>query len=157
MEETETKTFRAASVDQELKKCLEALLPDVSTWSVLKCARYLKAGRRTLWTADVDKLREQVLEAVRAHARESLLSVDEVTTYHLCIPWFFLTHFFELDWSEDSRSWVGGRYRFEEDFALTHTLGGYTYGGISYSPHRRISAEKAKRIAHLFDIWPETV
>ena len=40
MEETETKTTCAERIGQELEECLEELLPNVSTWSVLKCARY---------------------------------------------------------------------------------------------------------------------
>jgi len=140
MEETKTQTTCRERIDQELKERLEELLPDVSTWSVLECARYLKAEGHTLQTADVDELRQEAIELVRERACENLLSVDKVTTYQLCLSWGGPADSFELDWSEDSGCWIGGRYVFQDWFD---------------GANRRISAEQAEQIADLFGICPE--
>jgi len=140
MEETETKTTCAERIGHELEERLEELLPDVSTWSILKCARYLKAGGHTLQTADLDELRQEALELARERASDSLLSVEKVTTYELCFSCGGPADSFELDWSDDSGCWIGGRYVFQDWFD---------------GANRRISAEQAEQIAELFGICPE--
>jgi len=125
-------------IDEELKARLAEFFPDVSTWSVLKCARLLKSGGRLLTTANVGELRDEVLEVIREQAVESLLSVEKITTYKLCLSWGGPADYFEFDWSEDSRTWVGGRYIFQDWF-----------DGAS----RSITAEQAEELAEFFGIY----
>src|SRR5881409_1627950 len=74
-------------IEEELKGRLAEFFPDVNTWSVLKCARHLKSAGRLIRTADVGELRDQVAELIRDQAVESLLSVEKITTYRLCLSW----------------------------------------------------------------------
>ncbi len=57
-------------LDQELKGRLEDFFPDVSGWSLLKCARRLKEEGRALATSDVERAREEVLHVIRQRARD---------------------------------------------------------------------------------------
>jgi hypothetical protein len=140
MEETKTQKTCEQRIDQELKSRLEDLLPDVTTWSGARCARYLKREGRTPQTADVDELRQEVLDLIRERACEDLLSLEKITTYKLCLSWGGPADYFELDWSEDSRCWVGGRYVFQDWFD---------------GADRQIPAEQVEQIAEVYGIYPE--
>jgi len=127
-------------IDGELNGRLEEFLPDVSTWSGPKCAKYLKSEGRQNTTANVDDARQQVLDCIREQANENLLSVEKSTTYKLCLSWGGPADYFELDWSEESGAWVGGRYVFQDWF-----------DGAT----RRITPEQAQELAELFGIYPD--
>jgi len=140
MEETKKQPTCEERIDQELKARLEELLPDPSTWSVLKCAEYLKRAGLDMQTAHLDELRGTVRDLIRAQASDDLSSVEKVTTYKLCLSWLCLGDYFEIDWSEDCRYWIGGRYVLED---------------YSDSAERSISAEQAQHIADVFEISPD--
>ena len=139
METDKTRKTCEQRIDEELKDRMEQLLPDVSTWSVLTCARYLKSEGQTLRTADLDALQSAARELLRERACESLLSVEKIKCYKLCLSWGGPADYFELDWSEDSDCWVGGRYIFQD-----------WYDGAN----RSISAKSAEELAELFGIYP---
>ena len=140
MEETKKRTICEKRIDRHLKGRLDELLPDVSTWKVLECARYLKAAGRSLRSTTLHDIRNDVLDLVRERARESLRSVEKLTTFKLCLSWGGAADFFEVDWSEDSRSWVGGRYVFQD---------------WSDCADRQITDEQAEQLANIFGICPE--
>ena len=127
-------------IEEELKGRLAEFFPDVNTWSVLKCARHLKSGGRSIHTADIGELRDEVRDLIREQALDSLLSVEKITTYRLCLSWGGPADYFELDWSDDSREWVGGRYVFQDWFD---------------GAKRSITAEQAEELAELFGIYHE--
>jgi len=137
--ERETKTCEER-IDEQLRGRLEELFPDVSNWTVLKCARHLKSEGKLLETADVQGLRDEVLEVVCDRARESLLSVDKILTFKLCLSWGGPADFFELHWSLNSRSWIGGHYIFQD------------WGD---GARRSIEDGQVEQIADLFGICPE--
>lgn len=128
-------------IDDHMNARLEELLPDVESWGVLKCARHLKSDGQTLSTADLCKLRDEVRETIRERASESLLSVEKISTYTLCLSWGGPADYFELDWSEDSRAWSGGRYVFQDWFD---------------GANRSITTEQAEQLAELYGIYPDT-
>ena len=140
MEANKTKNTCEERIDEELTGRLEQLLPDVRRWGVLKCARYLKAEGRELTTADLDALQCEVSTLIQDRAAESLLSVERLSTYKLCLSWGGPADYFELDWSADSRAWVGGRYLFQDWF-----------DGAS----RPLSEQQVEELANLFGIDPE--
>lgn len=140
METNETKKTCDQRIDRKLKDRMEELLPDVSTWSVLRCARFLKADGQTLQTADLEELQSQVQKCIRERAIAGLLSIDKLKTYKLCLSWGGPSDYFELDWSEDSSAWVGGRYVFQDWFD----------GAI-----RTISADLAEQLADLYGVAPD--
>jgi hypothetical protein len=127
-------------IENELKGRLEELLPEVNTWTLLKCARHLKSEGRAIKTADLEELRQEVLDVMRERACESLLSLEKVTTYKLCLSWGGPADYFELDWSEESKAWVGGRYIFQDWFD---------------GANRSITPEQAEQLAEVFGIYPE--
>ena len=127
-------------IDKEMKDRFKQFFPDVNTWSVLKCARYLKKEGRKITTADINELRSEVQDRIREDAQENLLSIEKVTTYKLCLSWGGPADYFEIDWSEESKCWNGGRYIFQDWF-----------DGAT----RSISAEEADQLAELFGIYPE--
>jgi hypothetical protein len=55
-------------IEEQFKERMEQLLPDVESWSVLKCARYLKSEGQELTTADLDELQSSVRELIREAA-----------------------------------------------------------------------------------------
>ncbi len=140
MESTKRQKTCEERIDEELKQRLEQFLPDVQSWGVLKCARHLKAEGRTLRTADLDQLRDEVFDLIRERAAESVLSIDQVTTYKVCLSWGGPADYFELDWSTEARTWIGGRYVFQDWF-----------DGAS----RSISHDQVEELANLFGIDPE--
>ncbi len=140
MESTKRQKTCEERIDEEMKQRLEQLLPDVQAWGVLKCARHLKAEGRTIRTADLDQLHDEVLDLVRERAGESVLSIEQVTTYKVCLSWGGPADYFELDWSAESRAWIGGRYLFQDWF-----------DGAS----RSMSADQVEELANLFGIDPE--
>ena len=140
MEENRKEKTCDQRIDKQLKGRLEQYFPEVNTWSVLKCARYLKKEGRQLKTANVEELREEVLDRIREDASENLLSVEKVTTYKLCLSWGGPADYFELDWSEESKAWVGGRYIFQDWFD---------------GADRSITPEQAEQLAELFGIYPD--
>jgi len=127
-------------IDKQMKDRFGQFFPDVSSWSVLKCARYLKSEGRRIETANLEELREEVMEVIRERAWESLLSLEKLRTYKLCLSWGGPADYFELDWCEESKCWNGGRYIFQDWF-----------DGAT----RSISAEQAEQLAELFGIYPE--
>jgi hypothetical protein len=140
METNKTQKTCEQRIEQRLEDRLEQLLPDVGTWSVLKCARYIKSECQKLRTADLKDLRSEVLEIIRQRAGADLLSTEKIKTYKLCLSSGGPADFFELDWSEDSEAWVGGRYVFQDWFD---------------GANRSISAEVAEQLADLYGIFPE--
>jgi hypothetical protein len=126
-------------IDQKLKDRLAEFFPDVTGWSLLKCARRLKEEGRALATPDVECAREEVLETIRQRAHEDLLSVDKTVTYRLCLSWGGPADYFELDWSPHNGEWRGGRYLFQDWF-----------DGAS----RALTLEQVEQIAELFGIHP---
>lgn len=140
MESTKRQKTCEERIEDELQQRLEQLLPDVRTWGVLKCARHLKAEGRTLRTADIDQLRDEVFDLIRDRAAESVLSIDQVTTYKVCLSWGGPADYFELDWSTEARTWIGGRYLFQDWFD---------------GARRSISADQVEELANLFGIDPE--
>ena len=140
METDKTQKTCDQRIERRLEERLEELLPDVSTWSVLKCARYLKSEGQTLRTADLPDLQSEVLEIIRQRANQDLLSVEKIKSYKLCLSAGGPADYFELDWSEDSEAWVGGRYVFQDWFD---------------GANRSISAEVAEQLAELYGIYPE--
>ena len=140
MEETKTQKTCEQRIDEHLKGRLEDLLPDVTTWGVRKCARYLKAEGRTPGTDDVEEIRQEVLDLIRERACQDLLSVEKITTYKLCLSWGGPADYFELDWSQDSGCWDGGRYVFQDWFD---------------GANRRITPEQAEQIAEVYGIYPD--
>ena len=127
-------------IDKELEARMEQFMPDISTWGVLKCARHLKSEGREIKTADIEELRSEVLDLIREQACDQLLSVEKVTTYKLCMSWGGPADYFELDWSDDSSAWLGGRYIFQDWFD---------------GARRSISDEQAEQLAELFGIYPD--
>ena len=127
-------------IDERLRGRLEQFLPDINSWSRLRCARHLKAEGREIKTADIDELRSEVLDLIREQVCNDLLSVEKITTYKLCLSWGGPADFFELDWSDDSRAWVGGRYVFQDWF-----------DGAT----RFITDCQAEELAELFGIYPD--
>lgn len=127
-------------IDAELKDRMEQLLPDVESWSVLKCARHLKSEGQEITTADQGELQSAVRDIIRERACESLLSVEKIKCYKLCLSFGGPADYFELDWSEDSECWVGGRYVFQDWFD---------------GANRSISASSAEELAELFGICPD--
>jgi hypothetical protein len=140
METKETKNTCDQRIDAKLKDRLEQLLPDVETWSVLRCARYLKSEGQELRSADLDELQSDVREIVRERAFESLLSLDRIKTFKLCLSCGGPADYFELDWSEESKAWVGGRYLFQDWFD---------------GANRTISADLAEQLADLYGVAPD--
>lgn len=140
METKETKQNCDQRIDAELKGRLEQLLPDVESWSVLRCARYLKSEGQELRSADLEELQSDVREIVRERAFESLLSLDRIKTFKLCLSYGGPADYLELDWCEESKAWVGGRYVFKDWF-----------DGAT----RTISTETVEQLADLFAIDPE--
>lgn len=140
METKETKNTCDQRIDAKLKDRLEQLLPDVETWSVLRCARYLKSEGQELRSADLDELQSDVREIVRERAFESLLSLDRIKTFKLCLSYGGPADYFELDWCEESKAWVGGRYVFQDWFD---------------GANRTISTDLAEQLADLFAISPD--
>lgn len=140
METKETQKTCDQRIDEELKDRLEQLLPDIETWSVLRCARYLKSEGQELRSADLDELQSDARELVRERAFESLLSLDRIKTFKLCLSYGGPADYFELDWSEESKAWVGGRYVFQDWFV---------------GANRTISADLAEQLADLFAICPD--
>ncbi len=126
-------------VDGELANRLAEFFPDVTGWSLLKCARRLKEEGRKLDTPDAGRAREQVLDVIRERAREDLLSVEEIITYRLCLSWGGPSEYFELNWSPDGREWRGGRY----------ILHGWFEGAS-----RQLTDEQVEQVAELFGILP---
>src|SRR5436190_21798885 len=96
MEGNEKQKACEQRIDQELKGRLEEFFPDVTTWSVLKCARYLKSEGREIKTADIEELRQEVVDLIRERAQEDLLSVEKITTFKLCLSWGGPADYFEL-------------------------------------------------------------
>lgn len=127
-------------IDQELKERLEQFFPDINSWSVLKCARHLKSEGRPIRSAELGELRGEVSELIREQALDSLLSVEKITTYKLCLSWGGPADYFELDWSDDSRAWIGGRYIFQDWFD---------------EAKRAITPEQAEEVAEFFGIYHE--
>ena len=140
MEANKTQKTCDERIDQELKERLEQLLPDVQNWGVLKCARYLKAEGRALSTADLETLQCEARDLIQERAAESVLSIEKLITYKLCLAWGGPSDYLELDWSEDTRAWVGGRYLFQDWF-----------DGAS----RPLSSDQVEELANLFGIDPE--
>ena len=140
MEENRKEKTCEQRIDKQLKGRLEQYFPEVNTWSVLKCARYLKTEGQQVKTANIEELREEVLDRIREDASENLLSVEKVTTYKLCLSWGGPADYFELDWSEESKAWVGGRYIFQDWFD---------------GADRSITPEQAEQLAELFGIYPD--
>jgi len=140
METKENQKNCEQRIEQELKSRLEDLLPDLETWSVLRCARYLKREGRELFTAELNELQSEVREVLRERACENLLSVERIRSYKLCLSYGGPADYFELDWSNSSEAWVGGRYVFQDWF-----------DGAT----RMISAELAEKLADLYGILPE--
>jgi hypothetical protein len=128
-------------IDEKLRNRLDELLPDVSDWSVLQCARHLKSDGHEIKTADVDLLRSEVADLIRERACESVLSIERLTTYKVCLSWGGPADYFELDWSRDSNAWVGGRYLFQDWFD---------------GANRSISEDVVEQLAELFGIYPES-
>ena len=127
-------------IDEELNGRLEQFLPDVQSWGVLKCARHLKAEGRPIETADLTQLHDAVLDLALERATESVLSIEKLITYKLCLSWGGPSDYVELDWSPESQAWVGGRYLFQDWF-----------DGAS----RTLKAELVEELATLFGIEPE--
>jgi hypothetical protein len=140
MEESKKEKSCEQRIDKQMRGRLEQFFPDVNTWSVLKCARYLKQEGRQVKTTNIDELREEVFDRIREAASENLLSVEKITTYKLCLSWGGPADYFELDWSEESKSWVGGRYVFQDWFD---------------GANRTVSEQQAEELAQLFGICPE--
>jgi len=140
METKETKKTCDQRIEEEMKDRLEQLLPDIETWSVLRCARYLKSEGQELPSADLDELQFDARELVRERALESLLSLDRIKCYKLCLSYGGPADYFELDWCEESKAWVGGRYVFQDWF-----------DGAT----RTISTETVEQLADLFAIVPD--
>lgn len=140
MEESKKQETCEQRIDTSLKSRLEELFPAIGDWGVRKCAKFLKEAGRETTSADVDELREEILELNRTQAIESLLSVEKKTTFKLCLSYGGPADYFELDWSEDSREWVGGRYIFQD-----------WYDGAN----RPLTAQQAEEIAELYGIYPE--
>lgn len=140
METKETKNTCNQRIDEELKDRLEQLLPDIETWSVLRCARYLKSEGQELRSADLDELQSSARELVRESALKNLLSLERIKSYKLCLSWGGPADYFELDWSEESKAWIGGRYVFQDWFD---------------GANRTISADLAEQLADLYAIDPE--
>jgi hypothetical protein len=67
---------------------------------VLRCARYRKSEGQELRSADLDELQSDACELVRERALESLLSLEKIKSYKLCLSWGGPADYFELDWSE---------------------------------------------------------
>lgn len=139
MESNKPKTTCEERIAGELKDRLEQFLPDVQSWSVLKCARYLKAEGRQVERADLEELRDQVRELVQERASESVLSVARRVTYRICLSWGGPADYFELDWDPDSGVWTGGRYLFQDWF-----------DGAS----RPLTTDQVEELAELFGIYP---
>lgn len=142
MEESKKQKTCNEKIEENFRGRMQDFLPDISSWGVLKCARYLKSEGRTLTTADIEDLRGEALELVRERACESVLSLEKITTYKLCLSWGGPSDYFELDWSDESRSWVGGRYIFQDWFD---------------GAERRVTAEQVEQLAELFGIYPDAV
>ena len=140
MEANKTKKTCDERIDEELRDRLNQLLPDVQNWGVLKCARHLKTEGHPIRTAAIDQLHDEVLGLVRERATESVLSVEKLITYKLCLSWGGPADYFELDWSQDARAWVGGRYLFQDWF-----------DGAS----RHLDGNQVEELANLFGIDPE--
>ncbi len=140
METNETKKTCSQRIEEELKDRLEELLPDIESWSVLRCARYLKSEGQELRSADLDELQSEARELVRERAFGNLLSLDRIKCYKLCLSYGGPADYFELDWSEESKAWVGGRYVFQDWF-----------DGAT----RTISADTVEQLADLFAIAPD--
>lgn len=140
MESSTPKKTCDERIDEELEGRIEQFLPDVESWGVLKCARHLKAEGRAIKTADPEELRQEVLELVRERASESVLSVEKLITFKLCLSWGGPADYIELDWDMESRTWAGGRYLFQDWFdGACRTLG----------------ADQVEQLADLFGIDPE--
>jgi hypothetical protein len=86
---------------------------------------------------------EQRLQSIRENpeeAVETLLSLERVLTFKLCLSWGGPADFLELDWSPDDKAWKGGRYLFQDWF-----------DGAS----RPINAETTQELAELYGIYPQ--
>jgi|SRR6478609_10928588 len=140
METNETKKTCDQQIDAKLKARLEDLLPDVESWSVIRCARYLKGAGRSISTTDPVQLQSEVREIIREQACDDLLSIERIRSYKLCLSYGGPADYFELDWDDASCEWVGGRYLFQDWF-----------DGAS----QNISAELAEQLADLYGILPE--
>ena len=126
-------------IDEHLKERLEEFIPDVTQWSVLKCARHLKTLGCHVRTADVEELRAEVLQVIFKHAAETLAGSDLIFTHRLTLSWGGPADYLELDWNPRCREWWGGRYILEDWFQ---------------GAQRRLSAEQAEKFAQVFRIKP---
>jgi hypothetical protein len=113
---------------------------DVGSWSRKRCIRFLADNDHGFVPADAASLRDQVRETGQEMAGESLLSLETLRTFKLCLSWGGPSDYFEIHWSEQCREWTGGRYIFQDWFD---------------GAKREISADVAEQIAELFCIWPD--
>lgn len=140
MESSTPKKTCEERIDEELKGRIEQLLPDLQSWGVLKCARHLKAEGRPVTTADLTQLHDAVLDLALERATESVLSIEKIITFKLCLSWGGPSDYLELHWCSEARAWVGGRYIFQDWF-----------DGAS----RTLTTEQVEELATLFGIDPE--
>jgi len=127
-------------IDAHLESRLEEFLPDVESWSIRKCAKRLRAESRDVERRNVEDLRSEVRELVRDQASESVLSIERITTYRLCLSWGGPSDYFELHWHEDSGAWHNGHYLFQDWFD---------------GARRTLSPEQTESLAELFGIYPD--
>jgi hypothetical protein len=127
-------------IDQQLRQRLEEFLPDVSKLGVLKCVRHLTNAGRAVKTTGLEELRAELLDLIHEEARNTLLSVEHIHTYKLCLSYGGPADFFELHWSKGCNGWMGGRYLFQDWFD---------------GAERSISSEEAEQLAEVFAIFPE--
>jgi hypothetical protein len=104
-------------IDQELRKRLDQFLPE----------RPLKSKGQLLTTAEIDAI-------------ECASRCDIRVTYKLCLSWVGPADCFELDWSTDSSTWIGGCYIFQDGFDAAC---------------RQLSSAQVQALANLFGIEPD--
>lgn len=133
------KTSCEDRVAEELEGRLKQFLPDVEDWSAEECAKYLADDRTDTGAVDVEDLRQEVLQLVQERAAESVLSVDKHITYRLALSWGGPADYFEFNWDPDSKSWISGRYIFQDWFD---------------GADRPLTTGQVEQLAELFGIYP---
>jgi hypothetical protein len=140
MESTDTAKTCEQRIDRELAERLAEFLPDVNAWSIPQCKRYLKTEGRNAKATDPDELRSELRDVIQERAFESLLSVETIRSFRLCLSWGGPADYFEIDWSENQSEWIGGRYLFQDWF-----------DGAT----RPLSQELAEQLAEVFCLMPD--
>jgi hypothetical protein len=114
--ESLTKSTCEQRIDKELADRLGQFFPDLDAWSDSQCRAYLADQGRTPTELEGDDLRLEVEDTISEQAHEQLLSVEALRTFKLCLSYGGPADYFEIQWSEHDREWVGGRYVFQDWF-----------------------------------------